>query len=165
MYLGVDGGGTKTALVLVDPDGAIRATHQAPGSYYLTIGLDALGTLLADGVNAVLAKAGIRAEDLDFAFFGLPAYGEDSALIGALSALPERFLPAGAYMCGNDMICGWAGSMLCRDGISVVAGTGSICYGERGGATARSGGWGIVQRRGFRLLDRLPRVEPVRADE
>jgi N-acetylglucosamine kinase-like BadF-type ATPase len=142
MYLGVDGGGTKTALVLIDRDGAIRATHLAPGSYYLTMGLDALGTLLADGVNAVLAKAGVRAEDLDFAFFGLPAYGEDTALVGALSRLPERFLPAGAYLCGNDMICGWAGSMLCSDGISVVAGTGSICYGERGGATARSGGWG-----------------------
>lgn len=142
MYLGVDGGGTKTALVLIDRDGAIRATHQGPGSYYLTIGLDALGTLLADGVNAVLAKASVRVEDLDFAFFGLPAYGEDTALIGALNRLPERFLPADGYLCGNDMICGWAGSMLCRDGISVVAGTGSICYGERGGATARSGGWG-----------------------
>ncbi len=94
MYLGVDGGGTKTALVLIDRDGEIRATHLAPGSYYLTIGLDALGTVLADGVNAVLAKAEVRAEDLDFAFFGLPAYGEDSALIGALSRLP-RTIPAG----------------------------------------------------------------------
>jgi N-acetylglucosamine kinase-like BadF-type ATPase len=142
MYLGVDGGGTKTALVLIDRDGNIRATHLAPGSYYLTIGLDALGTLLAEGVSAVLAKAALRSEDIDFAFFGLPAYGEDSALIGALGELPRRCLPAHAFLCGNDMICGWAGSLLCRDGISIVAGTGSICYGERGGAIARSGGWG-----------------------
>ncbi len=142
MYLGIDGGGTKTALVVIDREGAIRATHLAPGSYYLTIGLDALGTLLADGVNAVLAKAGLRSEDLDFTFVGLPAYGEDTALIGALSRLPEKFLPTDGYLCGNDMICGWAGSLLCRDGISIVAGTGSICYGERNGAVARSGGWG-----------------------
>jgi N-acetylglucosamine kinase-like BadF-type ATPase len=142
MYLGVDGGGTKTALVIVDRGGAIRATHQAPGCYYLAIGLDALGVLLADAVGAVLAKAGLRAADVDFAFFGLPAYGEDTALIGALNRLPEKCLPAGAYLCGNDMICGWAGSLLCRDGINIVAGTGSICYGERGGASARSGGWG-----------------------
>jgi N-acetylglucosamine kinase-like BadF-type ATPase len=40
------------------------------------------------------------------------------------------------------MICGWAGSLLCRDGISIVAGTGSICYGERAGRIARCGGWG-----------------------
>ena len=40
------------------------------------------------------------------------------------------------------MICGWAGSLQCRDGISIVAGTGSICYGERNGKIARCGGWG-----------------------
>ena len=59
LYLGVDGGGTKTALVLIDSDGAIRATHLAPGAYYLTIGLDALGTLLAGAVGSVLAKAAL----------------------------------------------------------------------------------------------------------
>ena len=136
LYLGVDGGGTKTALVLIDSDGTIKATHLAPGSYYLTIGLDALGRLLVDSVNAVLAKAAVRIDELDFAFFGIPAYGEDTLLVGPLSELPQRSLAAGQYLCGNDMICGWAGSLLCRDGISIVAGTGSICYGERGGAIA-----------------------------
>jgi N-acetylglucosamine kinase-like BadF-type ATPase len=33
VYLGVDGGGTKTALVLIDREGTIKATHLAPGSY------------------------------------------------------------------------------------------------------------------------------------
>jgi N-acetylglucosamine kinase-like BadF-type ATPase len=142
LYLGVDGGGTKTALVLLDSEGTIRATHLAPGSYYLTIGVEGLGTLLAQAVNAVLAKAGASSDEVDFAFFGLPAYGEDTVLVGPLSELPRRSLPAGQYLCGNDMICGWAGSLLCRDGISIVAGTGSICYGERDGAIARCGGWG-----------------------
>jgi len=142
VYLGVDGGGTKTAFVLIDSDGTIRATHLAAGSYYLTIGLEALGTLLAEGVGAVLAKAGLGSDDIDFAFFGLPAYGEDTTLIEALDRQPGRCLPAGAYLCGNDMICGWAGSLLCQDGISIVAGTGSICYGERAGRNARCGGWG-----------------------
>ncbi len=142
LYLGVDGGGTKTALVLLDSDGKIRATHVAPGSYYLSIGLDALGALLGEAVRAVLDKAALAPGALDFAFFGLPAYGEDSALLGTLSRLPQQFLRADAYLCGNDMVCGWAGSLLCRDGISIVAGTGSICYGERNGAVARSGGWG-----------------------
>jgi N-acetylglucosamine kinase-like BadF-type ATPase len=142
VYLGVDGGGTKTALVLLDSEGTIRATHLAPGSYYLTIGVEGLGTLLAEAVNAVLAKAGVSSDEVEFAFFGLPAYGEDTALISPLSQLPQRCLPAGRYLCGNDMICGWAGSLLCRDGISIVAGTGSICYGERNGVIARCGGWG-----------------------
>ena len=142
LYLGVDGGGTKTELVILDSEGSIRATHLAPGSYYLTIGVEGLAALLVEAVNAVLAKAGVSSEEVVFAFFGLPAYGEDSALIGPLSELPQRCLPTGHYLCGNDMICGWAGSLLCRDGISIVAGTGSICYGERNGRIARCGGWG-----------------------
>ena len=142
LYLGVDGGGTKTALVLIDSDGTLRATHNAPGSYYVSIGMEALETVLADGVAAVLEKAAVGRDAVDFAFFGLPAYGEDSALLGTLSRLPQKFLRADAFLCGNDMVCGWAGSLLCRDGISIVAGTGSICYGERNGAVARSGGWG-----------------------
>jgi N-acetylglucosamine kinase-like BadF-type ATPase len=48
------------------------------------------------------------------------------------------------YRCGNDMISGWAGSLACADGINIVAGTGSIGYGERQGKAARVGGWGEV---------------------
>jgi len=165
LYLGVDGGGTKTALVLLDAEGTIRATHLAAGSYYLTIGVEALGTLLVEAVTAILAKAAVSSDEVDFAFFGLPAYGEDTALIGPLSRLPQRCLPAGRYLCGNDMICGWAGSLLCRDGISIVAGTGSICYGERKGSIARCGGWGElfsdegsaywIARRGLNLFSRM----------
>ena len=142
MYLGVDGGGTKTALALIDRDGNVRATHLAPGSYYLASSVEALGGVLAEAVAAVLQKAGVTVAAMEFAYFGLPAYGEDSTLRGALDRLPARCLPAGNYRVGNDMVCGWAGSLLCRDGISVVAGTGSISYGERGGSSARSGGWG-----------------------
>jgi N-acetylglucosamine kinase-like BadF-type ATPase len=40
------------------------------------------------------------------------------------------------------MVCGWAGSLACGDGISVVAGTGSIGYGEYAASSARCGGWG-----------------------
>ncbi len=142
MYLGVDGGGTKTALALIDRDGNIRATHSAPGAYYIASGLEVTGGVLAAAVTAVLHDAGICAPDLEFAYFGLPAYGEDSTLGEALDRLPAACLPRAAYRCGNDMVCGWAGSLMCRDGISVVAGTGSISYGERAGASARCGGWG-----------------------
>jgi N-acetylglucosamine kinase-like BadF-type ATPase len=142
MFIGVDGGGTKTEMVVLDSEGVIRATLRTGGSSYLALGLDPLGTLLAQGIETLLGKAGLRPADVEFAFFGLPAFGEDSSLASSLSRLPARCLPTGSYLCGNDMICGWAGSLLCRDGISVVAGTGSICYGERGELSARAGGWG-----------------------
>jgi N-acetylglucosamine kinase-like BadF-type ATPase len=142
MYLGVDGGGTKTALALVDCDGRVVAQHVASAAYYIAAGMNDVRSMLHGAVHTLLAKAGVPASAVDFAFFGLPAYGEDSALTSALDALPEGCLPSGRYRCGNDMVCGWAGSLAGSDGISVVAGTGSISYGERGGVSARCGGWG-----------------------
>lgn len=142
MYLGVDGGGTKTAFVLIDGEGRILARHEDSTSYYLEIGLEATEQVLKRGTLAVLQQAGADVDRLRFAFFGLPAYGEDSSLQTRLDALPASFVPAGRYICGNDMICGWAGSLAGRDGISVVAGTGSIAYGEYRGHQARAGGWG-----------------------
>ena len=61
-----------------------------------------------------------------------------------LDALPEPLLGHRRYRCGNDMVCAWAGSLGGEDGINIVAGTGSIGYGERRGKTARAGGWGEV---------------------
>ena len=142
MYLGVDGGGTKTALALIDAEGRVLAQHEASAAYYIAGGMDKIRDMLAVAVQTLLAKAGVAAGAIAFAFIGLPAYGEDSALTGTLDGLPAACLPAGQYRCGNDMICGWAGSLGGGDGISVVAGTGSISYGERAGVAARCGGWG-----------------------
>lgn len=144
MYLGVDGGGSKSAFVLVDEEGQVRAQHEEGGAYYLDIGLDALHARLAAGVRRVASDAGITLDEIRYAFFGLPAYGEDLALVGTLDKLPARILPRGNYLCGNDMVCAWAGSLGCRDGINLVAGTGSIGYGRCGEREARSGGWGEV---------------------
>jgi N-acetylglucosamine kinase-like BadF-type ATPase len=144
LYLGVDAGGTKTALALIDSEGTIRGMHVAPGTNYLSLGLDSLGSLLASAVAETLNKSELKIGDVDFAFFGLSGHGEDSTLVDALDRLPGQYMSDRKFLCGNDMICGWAGSFACRDGINVVSGTGSICYGERHGLTARSGGWGEI---------------------
>lgn len=143
-FLGVDGGGTKTAFVLTDRDGRELARHEGGSSYHIQIGAESLHTLLHDGVHAVLGKAGARSEDVIFAFFGLPAHGEDSQVQPFLDGIPETLFGHRRYACGNDMICGWAGSLAGEDGINIVAGTGSIGYGERQGLSARGGGWGEV---------------------
>jgi N-acetylglucosamine kinase-like BadF-type ATPase len=80
--------------------------------------------------------------DIRYAFFGLPTYGEVSGDVPTLDAMPKEILGHSRYACGNDMVCGWAGSLGGVDGINVVSGTGSITYGERLGRGARVGGWG-----------------------
>lgn len=142
LYLGVDGGGTKTCFVLLDAGGALVAQHVSASGYYLQVGLDGLTARIGEGVAGVLAQAGATGADIRHAFFGMPAYGEDSRITPALDALPRAVLGHDRYRCDNDMICGWAGALAGEDGISITAGTGSIGYGERQGLSARAGGWG-----------------------
>ena len=142
MFLGVDGGGTKTAFALVDADGNVRARHEEGSAYYLEVGMEGVAAMLERGCRALFAAAGVGPADVAQAFFGLPAYGEDRAVVPALDALPLAILGHDRYRCGNDMVCSWAGSLACADGISVIAGTGSMAYGEYAGRQARAGGWG-----------------------
>jgi N-acetylglucosamine kinase-like BadF-type ATPase len=141
-FLGVDGGGSKTEFQLIDADGRELARAEAGTTDHGQIGIDGAAGRLADGLDAVFATAGVRPEDIAFAYFGLPAYGEDARAAEQLGELPAGLLGHRRYACGNDMVCGWAGSLAGTDGVNVVAGTGSIGYGERQGRSARAGGWG-----------------------
>jgi N-acetylglucosamine kinase-like BadF-type ATPase len=164
-FLGVDGGGTKTRFLLIDETGAVLASHLEGPAYYLEIGLDELSRMLARGIAHTLRDGAVREEDLSYTFLGLPAYGEDSKLLPALDAAPAQALPHGRYRCDNDMVCGWAGALAGGDGINIVAGTGSIAYGEFAGRKARAGGWGELfgdegssywlAREGLRLFSRM----------
>ena len=142
MYLGVDGGGTKTALCLLDEDGRVVAQARAPSCYYFTEGIDLVGRVLQQGVDEVCEMASVTPADIRHAFFGLPSYGEVSGDVPSLDAAPGGALGHDRYACDNDTVCGWAGSLGGIDGINVVSGTGSTTYGERLGRSARVGGWG-----------------------
>lgn len=145
LYLGVDGGGTKTRFALIDDDGVLMAEAQTGTTYHPEVGLDGVARILADGIARVLAHAGVQdTHAIAHAFFGLPAHGEDSQVTTQLDAMPAQVLGHARYRCDNDMVCGWAGSLACSDGINIVAGTGSIGYGQRQGVGARGGGWGEV---------------------
>jgi N-acetylglucosamine kinase-like BadF-type ATPase len=141
-FLGVDGGGSNTGFQLIDADGRELARAQTGTTDYGQIGIDGAAGRLAEGLDAVFATAGVHREDIAFAYFGLPAFGEDARAAEQLGELPAGLLGHRRYACGNDMVCGWAGSLAGADGVSVVAGTGSIGYGERQGRSARAGGWG-----------------------
>ena len=164
-FLGVDGGGTQTRFVLIDDGGRVLASHLEGPAYHLEIGLDELRQMLARGIAHTLREGHVGVEDLTYAFLGLPAYGEDRKLLPALDAAPLKALPHARYRCDNDMVCGWAGALAGADGINIVAGTGSIAYGEYAGRSARAGGWGELfsdegssywlAREGLRLFSRM----------
>ena len=102
-YLGVDGGGSKTALALIDDTGRVIARTTAPTSYYFNDGFDIVEKSLAQGVTDICAQAGIGTADIDAAFFGLPGYGEASGDIEQLDAVP----PACSATTGTAVTTTW----------------------------------------------------------
>jgi N-acetylglucosamine kinase-like BadF-type ATPase len=164
-FLGIDGGGTKTAFLLIDESGRVLASHTEGPAYYLETGWEEMRAMLARGIRATCAPVGLSPSNVEFAFLGLPAYGEDSTLMSALDAAASPSLQTGRYRCGNDALCGWAGALACQDGINIIAGTGSMAYGEFNGRAARVGGWGElfsdegsaywIAREGLRLFSRM----------
>ncbi|WP_329459070.1 BadF/BadG/BcrA/BcrD ATPase family protein [Streptomyces sp. NBC_01497] len=142
MFLGVDGGGTKTAFCLVDRYGQVRGRATAASSYYFSEGIELVGRVLKEGVDKVCDAAGLAPAEIDYAFFAIPGYGESSGDVPVLDAAPRAVLGHDRYACDNDMVCGWAGSLGAVDGINVISGTGSMTYGERLGRGVRIGGWG-----------------------
>jgi N-acetylglucosamine kinase-like BadF-type ATPase len=139
-YLGVDGGGTRTSFCLISAGGEVLGASEQPTTSYFRSeeGIALVGRILEQGIAAVTGER----DAVDFAFFALPGYGEVSSDVAALDAAPRAVLGHDRYACDNDMVAGWAGSLAGSDGINVVAGTGSIAYGEHDGRRARAGGWG-----------------------
>jgi N-acetylglucosamine kinase-like BadF-type ATPase len=142
MYLGVDGGGTKTAFVLIDQHGNVLAEHEEPTCYHIQVGIEGTEKVIHQGILKTLSKANKEVNDLTFAFFGLPAFGEDNKVDKIVDLIPADILPRNIYRCDNDMVNGWAAASGGDDGINIVAGTGSIAYGVRQKESARCGGWG-----------------------
>lgn len=139
-YLGLDGGGTKTACLLVDGQGATLATAQGTGTSYRQHGEDAVLKTLESLAQECAHGAGASVEGLDGVCVGLPLYGENSAMDEKLEKAVQEMFPRALLV--NDVQVGWAGSLACQPGINVVAGTGSIAFGcDAEGHTARSGGW------------------------
>lgn len=142
-FLGVDGGGTKTGFALIDGRGNLVFRTIKRASNYVQVGLAEAAGVIAEGIAGVCAAAGIFPADLAFAFMGLPAYGEIRGDERVLDETIRDILRHGRFRCGNDVEAGWAGSLACRPGIHLVAGTGAIGFGrDPSGGTARAGGWG-----------------------
>ena len=57
MYLGVDGGGTKTAFCLLHEDGHIAAQALAPSCHYFKEGIGLVSRVLREGVDEVCKEA------------------------------------------------------------------------------------------------------------
>ena len=141
-FVGVDGGGSKTAFAVSRRDGVPAARHAEKGSSYVAIGIPAAVERIAGGIRACLAKAGLTLDDCAACCIGLPCYGESAENDPVIAEQLRLALRPAEVFLENDVVIAWRGALSGREGIHIVSGTGAIAYGQnRDGASARCGGW------------------------
>ena len=141
IYLGVDGGGTKTAFIL-EKDGEVFL-HKEGTIHLSQISREEFKKRIANAVENLTKQAGIKNEEIAYTFVSVPGYGqypEDEAFID--ESLRE-ILGSDNFKVGNDCLNAWAGSLNAKPGINLILGTGSIGFGlDDKGNSLRCGGWG-----------------------
>lgn len=143
LWLGIDGGGTKTACSLYNNRLERLDRLVLPTCHYAQAGLHGMRDVLAQGI----AWAEERAAQLDNGKselgigFAICGYGEGAKTTSAIDQLVRDVAGAHPYVLVNDVEAAWAAGLDCADGIAIIAGTGSIALGVRGGAQIRCGGW------------------------
>lgn len=163
LYVGIDGGGTKTEVVAVDRTGAEIARQRTGTSNAAVIGHDAAAATLSTALADIAHQCAV---DPPFAaaWFGLSGSDrpEDHRRL-----LPTLAPLATSITITNDaelVLSGLPGGI----GVAIVAGTGSIAFGRNhAGRRARAGGWGHVfsdEGSGYDLTTRMLRAFAAEAD-
>lgn len=141
-YLSIDGGGTKTKILLTDENGIKLSENLQSTCHYLQCGLDGLTNIIKSGLLECLSTANLAYSDITYAFIAAAGYhdiDEDDPLIESAIEKAMNSIP---FSVGNDMENAFAGALAMNCGINIVAGTGSIAYGKDSfGNTYRCGGW------------------------
>lgn len=141
-YIGIDGGGTKTAITIGKSDGISLNTIYKTGCSHKQIGVDTVVEFIVEAVKEVIRSINIAYDDCAGCCIGLPCYGETPEADAKIKEKLEQALSPLPLYIVNDAVVGWAGSLECSEGIHLVAGTGALAYARSSdGREARSNGW------------------------
>lgn len=138
-WLGVDGGGTKTAFTLYDENMSQLDRFELPTCHYAQVGYAGMQRVLTEGVQQAEAS-GLLGDEYGIGF-GICGYGEG---VESSAAIEDAVLGAAGdhpFSLVNDVESAWAAGLDMQDGIVIIAGTGSIAYGVCEGRSMRCGGW------------------------
>lgn len=141
IVVGIDGGGTGTRAALADGSGAIIGTGSAGPSNYQAIGIDQARANIRASIDAAWSSAGETPRRADAAFLGMAGVLADVDRM-TIRSMVEGIAPEAMIDVDHDLRIALEGGLAGADGIVLIAGTGSSCYGRRDGSAWRSGGWG-----------------------
>ena len=150
-FLGIDGGGTRTAAWLADGEGKLLARAESGPSNPLKVGFRAAEREILKAFRTCLREAGFpraatrasRPPVLRAVCAGVSGVGRNT-VHRPLLAWMRRHIPARHYMLTSDAAIALAAAVRNAPGIIVNAGTGSFAFArDDQGALLRAGGWGV----------------------
>ena len=140
-YIGIDGGGTKTAFGLFDENGLCLKRIEQTTCHFLQVGFDGCSKILKKGIDELVCQYDISVNNLKIGI-GIAGYGNDLNIRRQIEEAIALLLGEYTYFLTNDMHVALLGGINGQDGIAVVAGTGSIAMAKGNHKIYRCGGWG-----------------------
>lgn len=141
-YLGVDGGGTKTHIVLMNTARTVVCEGFAGPSNPLRVGVETAVNNIQKAVNEACDGGGIFRGDIVAATLGLAGVRRADLKQRIKESFIERLRIKKTTVVTDAEIALFA-TTLGKPGLVVIAGTGSVCLGKNEkGDIAISGGWG-----------------------
>lgn len=142
IYLGIDGGGTKTTCVVAD-DESVLGIATSGGSNITRLGEARVREALHVAVREACAAARIDPARVESACVGLSGAGRGEVR-DAISAMMLEVI-GGRIEVVTDLETTLEAAFAGGPGVITNAGTGSFAYGRNAqGRTARAGGWGLA---------------------
>ncbi len=139
-FLGIDGGGTKTAFLLENAEGAEIASTTLGSTNPNDVGFDACFRTLEQGIAEV--TAGI--ELCHVAVFAGIAGGGLSGKNVEIIAQKLASFGFGFVSNGSDVENALEVALHGENGVAVIAGTGTIAFAQENGTRHRVAGWGYL---------------------
>jgi glucosamine kinase len=142
IFLGIDGGGSKTSC-LVGDEISILGAGTGGGSNPVRVGEAQARDALAAAIRQACAVANIAPSAIKRTCVGLAGAARPEISEPVRQCLAE--LVPGEVEVVGDMVIALEAAFGGDPGVIVIAGTGSIAYGRNSrGQTARAGGWGFA---------------------
>ena len=138
-FLGIDGGGTKTAFMLCDAEGEVIRKETFPGCNPIDIGIEQAETILRRGITAVC-------EGIDLSSVSVFA-GIAGGTSGDNREKLRLFLDTFGFACtqnDSDAMNAVAAGLGDNDGVAVIMGTGCVAFTKSGKSYIRTGGFGYL---------------------
>jgi N-acetylglucosamine kinase-like BadF-type ATPase len=143
-FIGIDGGGTKTAAVLLDGDRREMARAVSGPSNYYSVGRAVAEASLRAAIGRVLSLAGLTASEVTAIGLGMAGVDRPGDR-EVVQAMLSRFGPFARILITNDAEAALVGGVGRRHGLVLIAGTGAIAYGVNAqGEARRADGWGFL---------------------